>query len=144
MLKHALPFAIWITSTLGAPSPSGFGGRFHIDQVHNRNARRNGPAEYAFAHAKYHAPIPQGLSKTMAAMKKVKLGAGNASESTRLPPRCYVDGFTHGKFIDDALNIAGEVPSWPQELDIEYLSPIMVGEPAQMVWMNLDTGSSDT
>lgn len=41
-------------------------------------------------------------------------------------------------------DIAGEAPSWPQELDIEYLSPIMVGEPAQMVWMNLDTGSSDT
>ncbi|ELQ38623.1 hypothetical protein MCOR02_004662 [Pyricularia oryzae] len=117
MLEHVLLLTIWAISACGAPSPSGLGGRFHIDQVHNRNARRNGPVEYAFAHAKYHAPIPKGLSKTMAAIKKVNINAGNAT---------------------------GEVPSWPQELDIEYLSPIMVGEPAQMVWMNLDTGSSDT
>lgn len=93
MLEHVLLLTIWAISACGAPSPSGLGGRFHIDQVHNRNARRNGPVEYAFAHAKYHAPIPKGLSKTMAAIKKVNINAGNASKSTRCLPICYADVF---------------------------------------------------
>jgi hypothetical protein len=40
--------------------------------------------------------------------------------------------------------IVGEAPAWAQEFDIEYLSPVFVGDPGQLVFLNFDTGSADT
>ncbi|KAL8282302.1 hypothetical protein RB597_009829 [Gaeumannomyces tritici] len=93
-------------------------GHFKIDQVPNGVARRNGPAEYAFAHLKYGLEVPDGLAKAASRFSKLSSADGPGGSS--------------------------EVPAWAQEFDIEYLSPVMVGDPGQLVFLNFDTGSSDT
>ncbi|KAJ9149975.1 Aspartic proteinase [Pleurostoma richardsiae] len=47
------------------------------------------------------------------------------------------------KFRPDAKGSVGEVPAWNQSYDREYLSPIPIGSPPQIVWLDIDTGSAD-
>lgn len=37
----------------------------------------------------------------------------------------------------------GTVPAWNQTNDREYLSPVLVGTPPQLIHLDLDTGSAD-
>jgi len=39
--------------------------------------------------------------------------------------------------------VKGAVPAWNQTNDREYLSPVLLGSPPQMTYIDIDTGSAD-
>ncbi|CAK7203053.1 hypothetical protein SEUCBS139899_005782 [Sporothrix eucalyptigena] len=88
-------------------------GEFAVDLVRNDNYRRNGAAELAWAYAKYNKNP-----------KDFHMG-GNS----RVSP-----GMT---------GATGTVVANNQSYDREYLSPIYMGTPGQLCWLDIDTGSGD-
>ena len=80
------------------------GNKVMVENVRNEGFRHNGPAELAWAYAKY--------GKTLG-------GSANNRVSTGLV---------------NAVN---------QSYDREYLSPVLIGTPGQVCWLDIDTGSGD-
>ncbi len=79
-------------------------GSFSVKLIRNDAFRKNGPAELAWAHAKYG----KGLR------------------------------------ADDRSRVAsGSVDAFNQSYDREYLSPLILGTPGQLCWIDIDTGSGD-
>lgn len=81
------------------------GGSFAVELVRNGAYRQNGPAELAWAYAKY--------GKDMAA-----INTDNRASN-------------------------GSVGAFNQSYDREYLSPMYIGTPGQLCWLDIDTGSGD-
>ncbi|KAK2071335.1 hypothetical protein P8C59_005767 [Phyllachora maydis] len=86
---------------------------FSVDVAHNAQHTPDGPAAYARALAKWGSGVPTS-------------SAASAS------------------FADDKNSIGvGDVPASPQLHDKEYLCSVQIGNPAQTVKIDLDTGSAD-
>lgn len=65
-------------------------GHFKVDQVRNFGARRNGPAEYAFAHLKYGLEAPEGLAKAASRVSKLSGADGpGGSKTIDIPLRSF-------------------------------------------------------
>ncbi|CAF3451938.1 hypothetical protein SNK03_009243 [Fusarium graminearum] len=99
---------------LGAPAVQD--KHFSVEQVKNPQFVKNGPLALAHVYAKYGVPLPKGLEK---AVQKVK-----SSHTKRQ-------------------NGSGSVITTPQDEDIEWLTPVQIGTPAQTLNLDFDTGSSD-
>lgn len=91
-------------------------GNFSIEQIRNPQFVRNGPLALAKAYAKFGAPVPADLQ---AAVSKIKAEYGVSKRTT------------------------GSVTNTPEQYDSEYLSPVSIGTPPQVLNLDFDTGSSD-
>ncbi|UQC87582.1 endothiapepsin [Colletotrichum lupini] len=88
---------------------------FTVEQIKNPRYVRSGPLALAKAYRKYKAPLPADLAAVVANISS----AGLVERAT------------------------GSVAANPQEYDVEYLSPVQIGTPAQTLNLDFDTGSSD-
>uniref|UniRef100_L2FR36 Secreted aspartic proteinase n=1 Tax=Colletotrichum fructicola (strain Nara gc5) TaxID=1213859 RepID=L2FR36_COLFN len=89
--------------------------RFTVDQIKNPRYVRNGPLALAKAYRKYGKALPEDLSRVVANITST----GATKRAT------------------------GSVAATPQDYDVEYLSPVQIGTPAQTLTLDFDTGSSD-
>ncbi|KAH6651391.1 aspartic peptidase domain-containing protein [Chaetomium tenue] len=102
---------------LPPPSPSTGAdrlGAFSVKQVHNLNFVRSGPVQLAKIYHKYHAPLPDDLK---AAVRRIRSNTLKRSNGT--------------------------VETNPEANDVEYLTPVSIGTPEQVLNLDFDTGSSD-
>lgn len=94
------------------------GATFQVTQVLNPNHVPNGPLAYVKALRKYGAPISDELREA----------ATRAVNTTGLTRRQQ----------------EGTVTAVPEDgYDSEYLSPVSIGTPAQLLNLDIDTGSAD-
>ncbi|CAG7559422.1 unnamed protein product [Fusarium equiseti] len=113
LLAASLAFA---SIALGAPAPQD--KHFSVEQVKNPKFIKNGPLALAHVYSKYGVPLPKGLEK---AVKAVKTGSSHSKRQ----------------------NGSGSVITTPADEDIEWLTPVQIGTPAQTLNLDFDTGSSD-
>ncbi|EQB55064.1 hypothetical protein CGLO_05040 [Colletotrichum gloeosporioides Cg-14] len=103
------------SSVIGAPTNNANEKRFTVDQIKNPRYVRNGPLALAKAYRKYGKALPEDLSRVVANITST----GATKRAT------------------------GSVAATPQDYDVEYLSPVQIGTPAQTLTLDFDTGSSD-
>ncbi|KAF4338680.1 aspartic ase precursor [Fusarium beomiforme] len=113
LLTASLAFA---SIALGAPAAQN--KEFTVEQVKNPKFVKSGPIALAHAYAKHGVPIPEGLKK--------------AAKAAR-PPK------SHSK----RQNGSGSATTTPADEDVEWLTPVQIGTPAQTFNLDFDTGSSD-
>ncbi|KAK4233763.1 aspartic peptidase domain-containing protein [Achaetomium macrosporum] len=119
-----LSFLIAATLTAGAlarflspfsdDSTIGRAATFSLKQVRNPKFVRNGPIQLARIYHKYGVPLPDDLK---AAVARIRGHAGKRS--------------------------TGSAQTNPEKNDVEYLTPVSIGTPGQVLNLDLDTGSSD-
>ncbi|KAI0401678.1 aspartic peptidase domain-containing protein [Xylaria palmicola] len=90
-------------------------GSFTVNQVANAAFKPHGPLQLAKAYNKYGAAMPEGLAKTVAKYRAAK----------------------------KAKRDSGSAEATPEEYDIQYLTPVQIGTPAQTLNLDFDSGSSD-
>ena len=89
-------------------------GTASLKQVRNTNFVRSGPVQLAKIYNKYGAPLPVDLK---GAVERIR--SGTTKRST------------------------GSAETDPEQNDVEYLTPVSIGTPAQVLNLDIDTGSSD-
>ncbi|KAI1420479.1 aspartic peptidase domain-containing protein [Xylaria sp. FL1777] len=118
------PTAIAVTAALAGlaaanPIKSKVGtpetGSFTVNQVANAAFKPHGPFQLAKAYNKYGAKMPEGLAKTVAKYNAAK----------------------------KAKRDSGSAKTTPEQYDIQYLTPVDIGTPAQTLNLDFDSGSSD-
>ncbi|GAW19695.1 hypothetical protein ANO14919_091840 [Xylariales sp. No.14919] len=90
-------------------------GSFTVNQVSNAAFKPHGPFQLAKAYNKYGAAMPEGLAKTVAKYNAAK----------------------------KAKRDSGSAKTTPEQYDIQYLTPVEIGTPAQTLNLDFDSGSSD-
>ncbi|KAI1296440.1 aspartic peptidase domain-containing protein [Xylaria venustula] len=90
-------------------------GSFSVNQVANPAFKPHGPFQLAKAYNKYGARMPEGLAKTVAKYNAAKV----------------------------ARRDSGSAKTTPEQYDIQYLTPVDIGTPAQTLNLDFDSGSSD-
>ncbi|KAI3320926.1 aspartic proteinase [Xylariaceae sp. AK1471] len=117
------PTAVAFTAALAGlaaatPTKSKVGtkaGSFTVNQVTNAAFKPHGAFQLAKAYNKYGVPMPEGLAKTVAKY--------NAAKMTKRD--------------------SGSAVTTPEQYDIQYLTPVDIGTPAQTLNLDFDSGSSD-
>ena len=89
-------------------------GTFSLKQVRNLNFVRNGPVQLAKIYHKYHTSLPDDLKAAVNRIRSKSLKRSN-----------------------------GTVETNPEANDVEYLTPVSIGTPGQVLNLDFDTGSSD-
>lgn len=112
-----------LASPLSKSPNSLTGATFGVTQVLNPNHVPNGALAYAKTLRKYGAPIPDSLRAAV-------LRAANTTGLSRHRRQ------TGGEESTDTATPEGAY-------DVEYLSPVSIGTPAQQVNLDFDTGSAD-
>ncbi|KAK4236962.1 aspartic peptidase domain-containing protein [Achaetomium macrosporum] len=92
-------------------------GGFSIQQVHNPSYTRHGPTELFKAYRKHGGTISDSLHAAV-------------HNSTRVAAAAAASG-------------TGSAATTPQDGDVEFLTPVSIGTPAQVLNLDFDTGSSD-
>ncbi|KAI8948064.1 aspartic peptidase domain-containing protein [Xylaria longipes] len=90
-------------------------GSFTVNQVSNADFKPHGAFQLAKAYNKYGIPMPEGLAKTVAEYSAAK----------------------------KAKRSSGSATTTPEKYDIQYLTPVQIGTPAQTLNLDFDSGSSD-
>ncbi|KAI0190507.1 secreted aspartic proteinase precursor [Xylaria flabelliformis] len=90
-------------------------GSFTVNQVANPSFKPHGAYQLAKAYNKYGIPMPEGLAKTVAKYNAAK----------------------------KAKRDSGSAKTTPEQYDIQYLTPVQIGTPAQTLNLDFDSGSSD-
>ncbi|KAI2468292.1 acid protease [Annulohypoxylon bovei var. microspora] len=113
----AVAFCLSLFTT--ANSSSAFGSKagktFSLAVAHNADVPRHGPTEYLKTLKKYKLEIPEGLQDV-------------------------VD--THKTNVQANKAVAGDIASHAG--DLLWLTPVGIGSPPQQLYLDIDTGSSDT
>jgi aspergillopepsin I len=89
-------------------------GTLSLKQVRNPRFVRSGPVQLAKIYHKYGAPLPDDLKAAVARIRSNSAKRSNGSAETK-----------------------------PEENDVEYLTPVSIGTPEQVLNLDFDTGSSD-
>ncbi|KAL2159397.1 hypothetical protein VTH06DRAFT_2401 [Thermothelomyces fergusii] len=90
-------------------------GTLSLRQVPNPNFIRNGPVQLARIYHKYGVPLPHDVREAVARLRAdITLKRSNGSAETN-----------------------------PEANDVEYLTPVSIGTPPQVLHLDFDTGSSD-
>ncbi|KAL2174209.1 aspartic peptidase domain-containing protein [Thermothelomyces heterothallicus CBS 202.75] len=96
-------------------TPTSFGsGTLSLKQVRNPNFVPNGPVQLARIYHKYGVPLPHDLREAVARFRADTRKRSNGSTETN-----------------------------PEANDVEYLTPVSIGTPPQVLNLDFDTGSSD-
>ncbi|KAH6954810.1 aspartic peptidase domain-containing protein [Fusarium avenaceum] len=111
---NALLSASLAFASIALGAPAAQDKHFSVEQVKNPQFVKNGPLALAHVYNKYGVPLPKGLEKAVKAIR---------------PP--------HHK------RQSGTVITTPSDEDIEWLTPVQIGTPAQTLNLDFDTGSSD-
>ncbi|RSL92445.1 hypothetical protein CEP52_013808 [Fusarium oligoseptatum] len=90
--------------------------QFSVEQIKNPAYVANCPKALARAYIKYGATMPKGLAEFMRNSKSTKVKRADGT---------------------------GTVVTTPEDGDVEWLTPIQIGTPGQVLNLDLDTGSSD-
>ncbi|KAK7756419.1 hypothetical protein SLS62_001645 [Diatrype stigma] len=93
------------------------GNDFSIPVTHNVNKTRNGPLEMYKAFRKFNIEIPDALQKVIHKQQQANKAA-----------------------VDQD----GSVPAIAKDGDLLWIAPVGVGTPPQELFIDMDTGSSDT
>ncbi|KAI0843492.1 acid protease [Hypoxylon sp. FL0890] len=119
----ALAFCLSLfTTAISSPSfPLKSGKTFSLPVAHNADAPRHGPTEYLKTLKKYKLDIPEGLQETVDAHK--------AAIKTN-------------KAVGD--DSGGSAQAASRDGDLLWLTPVGIGSPPQPLYLDLDSGSSDT
>ncbi|WYZ44650.1 hypothetical protein EsH8_VII_001086 [Colletotrichum jinshuiense] len=104
-----------VSSAAALPAGAQQNGGFSVEQIRNPRYVRHGPLALAKAYRKYKVALPADLANAVA-----NITAGGLAERA-----------------------TGSVAANPQDYDVEYLSPVQIGTPAQTLNLDFDTGSSD-
>lgn len=104
-----------VLSPSSSSTKSGRPGTFSLNQVRNPSFVANGPIQLAKVYNKYGVPLPDDLQ---AAVDRIR--RGNVARRT-----------------------TGSAETTPEANDVEYLTPVSIGTPAQVLNLDFDTGSSD-
>ncbi|KAI1336651.1 secreted aspartic proteinase precursor [Xylariaceae sp. FL0016] len=92
------------------------GTTFSVNQVRSDNFVPHGPAQLAKVYAKYGAAMPDGLAQFMTNLEAM---------------------------LDLKRRDSGSAKASPEQYDIQYLTPVQIGTPAQTLNLDFDSGSSD-
>ncbi|KAM0245902.1 hypothetical protein ACHAP5_005052 [Fusarium lateritium] len=111
---NALLAASLAFASIAIGAPAATDKHYSVEQVKNPQFIKNGPLALAHVYNKYGVPLPKGLEKAVKAIR---------------PP--------HSK------RQSGTVITTPADEDIEWLTPVQIGTPAQTLNLDFDTGSSD-
>ncbi|KAI8630994.1 secreted aspartic proteinase precursor [Xylariaceae sp. FL1651] len=95
------------------------GNTFSVPLAHNADIPRHGPTEHLRTLKKYNLEIPQGLQEV-------------------------VDKHHAKTNMLAATDDGGAVPAISLDGDLMWLAPVNIGTPRQQLYLDLDTGSSDT
>ncbi len=119
MLLDSVFVAVALTSgVFAAALPPSIGcpasGTASLKQVRNKNFVRNGPIQLARIYNKYGVALPSDLQ---AAVSRIRSGMRKRT--------------------------SGSAETDPEQNDVEYLTPVSIGTPAQVLNLDFDTGSSD-
>jgi aspergillopepsin I len=114
-----LALLVPVTDAVTFPPSSGIRkvdrpGTISLKQVRNPNFVRNGPIQLAKIYHKYRSPLPDDLRAAVERIRNELHKRGNGSAETK-----------------------------PEENDVEYLTPVSIGTPPQVLNLDFDTGSSD-
>ncbi|KAI0154284.1 aspartic peptidase domain-containing protein [Xylariaceae sp. FL1272] len=101
---------------------SATGNTFSVPLVHNPDAVRHGPTELLRTMKKYNLAIPDGLQDTVDE---------------------FHAKFASSKMVEDGGD-SGTVQTISKEGDLLWITAVGVGSPSQQLYMDLDTGSTDT
>ncbi|KAI0596209.1 aspartic peptidase domain-containing protein [Biscogniauxia sp. FL1348] len=104
-----------LSLTSAAPLEEQKGHSFTVHQVRNPKHVKNGALALAKAYRKYGAPFPESLTAALSNQT-----SANTKRAT-----------------------TGSAATTPEEYDIEYLTPVSIGTPAQTLNLDFDTGSAD-
>ncbi|KAF5714857.1 hypothetical protein FMUND_7238 [Fusarium mundagurra] len=115
---HALLTASLAFASIALGAPAAQDKKFTVEQVKNPKFIKNGPLALAHVYAKYGVPLPKGLEKAVQAVR---------------PPHA------HSKRQSGS----GSATTTPSDEDVEWLTPVQIGTPAQTFNLDFDTGSSD-
>lgn len=113
--------------------PVPISGTASLKQV--RNTRYNkvratqGPNQLARTYLKYGAAVPEDLSS---AVSRIRNKIMSELQGVRLPNLPIKDK-----------RATGSAPATPEEYDVEYLTPVQIGNPPQTLNLDFDTGSAD-
>lgn len=119
-LSQTVLLATAAFSSLGAGSPIAArenGHSFTVNQVRNVHYVRNGALAAAKAHRKFGKAVPESVM-TALSLQNATLARRAGSEQ-------------------------GSAKTTPEPDDLEYLTPVSIGTPAQTLNLDFDTGSSD-
>lgn len=106
-------------------------GTISLKQVRNVNAKSRatrGPTQRAKAYLKYGAAVPEDLST---AVSRIRNKLISELKGVRLPNLPIKERAT------------GSASATPEEYDVEYLTPVQIGNPPQTLNLDFDTGSAD-
>lgn len=118
-LKHVALTALLATAGSASAIPPRIGtpapeeGSFSTTQVRNTKHVKNGPLALAKAYRKFKIPLPEELQAAVA----------NTTGAVK--------------------RATGSATTTPTQYDSEYLTPVSIGTPAQVLNLDFDTGSSD-
>ncbi|EKG21681.1 Peptidase A1 [Macrophomina phaseolina MS6] len=118
-LKHVALTALLASAGSASVIPPRIGtpateeGTFSAVQVRNTKHVKSGPLALAKAYRKFKVPLPEELQAAVAN------NTGSVKRAT------------------------GSATTTPTEYDSEYLTPVSIGTPAQVLNLDFDTGSSD-
>ncbi|KAJ0122310.1 hypothetical protein N8I77_011852 [Diaporthe amygdali] len=107
-------------------------GTASLKQVRNvkyKGRSKTGPVQLQKAYLKYGAAIPDELST---AVSRIRNKIMSELQGVRLPSLPIKDR-----------RATGSASATPEEYDVEYLTPVQIGSPAQTLMLDFDTGSSD-
>ncbi|KAI1173203.1 aspartic peptidase domain-containing protein [Nemania sp. FL0916] len=99
------------------------GNRFSVPLVHNLDSPRHGPSEVLRTLKKYRLEIPDGLQEVVD-KHHAKMALLKAT--------------------DDGKDGTGSIPAEAKDGDLLWLAPVSIGTPPQQLFVDLDTGSTDS
>lgn len=112
-----------------APVTSVPRGKASLKQVRNTKfatGHRNGALAMEKAYLKFNAAMPDDLSSAVSRIRTNLAATLKSFGFDKVGPRA-----------------TGSAATLPEEYDVEYLTPVQLGSPAQNLNLNFDTGSSD-
>lgn len=121
LLVSGLALATVVNAAPGSSLPGHRKGFMTVPQVRAAGYVRHGPSAMAKTLLKFGKTVPDELAATIKSYKAQR----------------------RDLLLSKRANTTGSAVTTPQQSDVEYLTPVQIGTPAQTLNLDFDTGSSD-